>query len=128
MSDLYWINVFGNISSTIIVLLILSAIGSIVTCIWFLDSKYSDYSNDGAKKCSKKLFRAFIIVFPILLCINVFLPSKEDLYTIYGVGTTIDYLKDSKEAKKLPDNAVKALNVYLTNMAKEDSIPSHSDR
>ena len=45
-----------------------------------------------------------------------FIPSEKQLYTIYGMGTVIDYAKESNEVKKLPDNTVKALNVYLENI------------
>ena len=48
-------------------------------------------------------------------------PSKEELYAIYGVGPIIDYAKGSKEVQKLPDNAVKALNVYLENIQKRNN-------
>lgn len=50
---------------------------------------------------------------------TVFIPSKEQLYVIYGVGTVVDYVKGSKEVQKLPDNAVKALNMWLENVNKE---------
>ena len=51
----------------------------------------------------------------------VLIPSKNELYAIYGIGSIIDYAKDSKEVQKLPDNAVKALNAYLENVQKRDS-------
>ena len=49
-------------------------------------------------------------------------PSKEELYAIYGVGSVIDYAKSSKEVQKIPDNAVKALNIYLEDIQKRDSM------
>ena len=49
----------------------------------------------------------------------LFIPLTEQLYAIYGVGTVIDYAKGSKEVQKLPDNAVKALNVWLENVNKD---------
>lgn len=44
--------------------------------------------------------------------------------TINGIGTVIDYAKENKEVQKLPNNAVKALNIWLENVNKEkkDSI------
>ena len=56
------------------------------------------------------------------MALYVLIPSKNELYAIYGVGSVIDYAKSSKEVQKLPDNAVKALNVYLENIQKEDSV------
>lgn len=58
----------------------------------------------------------------VLLPLYILIPSKTELYAIYGVGTVLDYAKSSKEVQKLPDNAVKALNIYLENIQKEDSV------
>ena len=49
------------------------------------------------------------------------IPSRDELYEIYGVGTVLDYAKSSKEVQKLPDNAVKALNIYLEDIQNRDS-------
>lgn len=68
-----------------------------------------------ASKIEKKLLLFSII--PILM--TAFIPSKEQLYVIYGVGTVIDYAKGSTEVQKLPDNAVKALNMWLENVNKD---------
>lgn len=43
-----------------------------------------------------------------------------DLLIIYGVGGTIDYLKDNKDANKIPDKCVKALDKYLDDVLTED--------
>lgn len=48
-----------------------------------------------------------------------FVPSKRDLYMIYGVGETIDYLKDNPTAKELPDKCIKALDTWVDNLNKE---------
>lgn len=40
--------------------------------------------------------------------------------TIYGVGGTIDYLKENKDANKIPDKCIKALDKYLDDVLKED--------
>lgn len=71
-----------------------------------------------------KAFRISGISTIITLLILIFIPSEKQLYAIYGVGTVIDYAKESKEVQKLPDNAVKALNIWLENVNKEkkDSI------
>ena len=48
-----------------------------------------------------------------------FVPSKRELYIIYGVGGTIDYLKDNPTAKELPDKFIKALDTWVDNFNKE---------
>ena len=48
------------------------------------------------------------------------MPSQKNLLIIYGVGGTIDYLKENKDANKIPDKCVKALDKYLDDALKED--------
>lgn len=49
-----------------------------------------------------------------------FIPSTKYLLIIYGVGGTIDYLKENKDANKIPDKCVKALDKYLDDVLTED--------
>lgn len=53
-----------------------------------------------------------------LMC--VFIPSTKSLLIIYGVGGTIDYVKENKVANKIPDKCIKALDKYLDYALKED--------
>lgn len=53
-----------------------------------------------------------------LMC--VFIPSTKSLLIIYGVGGTIDYVKENKVANKIPDKCIKALDKYLDDALKED--------
>jgi hypothetical protein len=39
---------------------------------------------------------------------------------IYGLGTTVDYIKSNDKAKELPDKAVDALTRYIDTISKED--------
>lgn len=46
---------------------------------------------------------------------------NELLLKIFGIGTVLEYIKNSDEAKQLPDNALKAINYYLKEIPKEDA-------
>lgn len=48
------------------------------------------------------------------------IPSQKNLLIIYGVGGTIDYVKENKDANKIPDKCIKALDKYLDDVLKED--------
>lgn len=69
----------------------------------------------------KRIWKISLTGFIISLTVEIMVPSKDDLYAIYGVGSVIDYAKGSKEVQKFPDNAVKALNVWLENIQERDS-------
>ena len=114
MITLYWITVLGNISALAPVTFSLFAV--------FLFCLSLNVFAKSTKKAIKLCY--FGIVASLALC--VLIPTKNELYAIYGVGSIIDYAKNSKEVQKLPDNAVKALNAYFENIQKENSKDSES--
>lgn len=127
MSTLYWIAVLGNLYtlsfwalSILIVAIILLGIYTIVKAT----DAYADEEDKAEARIYYKIVKKLALCSIIPILILTFVPSSEKLYAIYGVGTVIDYAKGSKEVQKLPDNAVKALNVWLENINKDkkDSI------
>lgn len=118
MNTLYWITVLGNLNITLILvsaLLFIILLMSFVVFIVNLD-KYGDkYTKAFAGKTMKYASIAFILT----VIIQVFLPSKTDLYLIYGVGGTMDYLKENPTAKQLPDKCIKAIDKWCDNINEE---------
>lgn len=49
----------------------------------------------------------------------VFIPSTKEMYAIYGLGGTIDYLKENKTAKQLPDKVINALDKWIDGLNEE---------
>lgn len=118
MITLYWITVLGNISALAVVTFIIFTVFCFFSSFEFFDKN--------ATKLKKKTFKVCCVGAFISLALCVLIPSKNELYAIYGVGSIIDYAKNSKEVQKLPDNAVKALNAYFENIQKENSKDSES--
>lgn len=75
----------------------------------------------GVKKAGMKVRYVFIPAF-IMTVLAVCTPSTKSCYAIFGVGTVLNYVNNSDEAKQLPDNALKAVNRYLESLAPTDSI------
>lgn len=113
MSTLYWLTILGHLSCIAVLIFCVSLIACFATLSEFFDK-------DG-NPIVKKICKISFICSLISLAISVLVPSKNELYAIYGVGSVIDYAKNSKEVQKLPDNAIKALNVYLKSVQKKDS-------
>lgn len=119
MSTLYWINVLDNINFLFVFIFITSLILSVasvlvnLTCTTYEISETLDY-----KRFTKTKHWAYTLLIISTLVIT-FVPSKSQLYIIYGVGGTIDYLKDNPTAKELPDKCIKALNIWVDNFNKE---------
>ena len=66
-------------------------------------------------------FKRFIFVAIVVCFINLFIPTTNEALMIYGVGSTIDYVKSNETAKQLPDKYIKALDKYLDNLTKEEN-------
>ena len=66
-----------------------------------------------------KSIKISIVTMLISILGCTFIPSKEDLYLIYGAGTIVDYCKDSPNVKEIPDKAIDALNRYLDSIAED---------
>lgn len=127
MSTLYWIIVLGNLYTLSVWVLCILIVAIIFLGTYALATETGDYVDEEDKAEAHIYYNrvrklALCSIIPTLILI--FVPSTKQLYTIYGVGTVIDYAKGSKEVQKLPDNAVKALNVWLENVNKDkkDSI------
>ena len=119
MSTLYWINVLDNINFLFVLIFIVSLIFSIASVLvnlaWATDeiSETLDY---------KRFIKAKHWVYTLLIIstlVITFVPSKRELYIIYGIGGTIDYLKENPTAKELPDKCIKALDTWVDNLNKE---------
>lgn len=116
MTELYWITRLDSICVVLMFIAIISTgclIGGIIT-------RYGEEFSSKEKKAASKWIKYSLAILILSVIAKVFTPSTKDAYIIYGVGNTIDYLKSSEEAKKLPDNALKALNSYLESIKEEN--------
>lgn len=120
MNEIYWLTRIGVIGKTCeiisIVGIVILAIGVIVLPILF-DLIEDD---EDAKKTTKKAIRAFIVIWLFGLIGNFFIPTQKEMMMIYGLGSTIDYIKSNDKAKQLPDKAVDALTRYLDSIENEE--------
>lgn len=121
MSDIYWITRIGTLQSFFEVVAILGVV-LLVAYLLLFPLVLEAYNEAG--ECSKKLIRkvnkTFFVAWAISLIGYFFIPSQKELVIIYGVGSTIDYIKSSDKAQKLPDKALEALTRYLDSVEKED--------
>lgn len=115
MSELYWLGVLGNLHDFCVALAFLAAFAILAVGLWLLLSY-----DDKVLPAIKKVFKYSIFVFVFGTIMAIFIPSTKNLLIIYGVGGTIDYLKDNKDANKIPDKCIKALDKYLDDALTED--------
>lgn len=116
MREIYWLTVLGNLRVIVIMILVALILAGVVAVVLFAFSDYA--ATEQREVLSKFLKKVFLSIFciSIVLC---FIPSKEDMLAIYGIGGTIDYIQGSEKAKQLPDKVVDALIEYLENINKD---------
>lgn len=51
---------------------------------------------------------------------TIFVPTTKEALMIYGIGGTIDYLKENPTAKQLPDKCVNALDKWADSWVNEE--------
>lgn len=117
MSELYWLGVLGNLHDFGEVVVVLSILALCVLGFWTITFG-SDYDEPFKKIKRKFKCSIYALVFGATICL--FIPSTKSLLIIYGVGGTIDYVRENKDANKIPDKCVKALDKYLDDALKED--------
>lgn len=117
MSELYWLSVLGNLNGLGGAIAVLSFFVFIALGFWLFLC-----SDDGLEPSPyiKKVFKGSIFAIVLGVVMATFIPSQKNLLIIYGVGGTIDYVKENKDANKIPDKCIKALDKYLDDALKED--------
>ena len=116
MSELYWLSVLGNLNDLGVAIAVLSFVVFIALGLWFIlcseDLEPSPFI--------KKVFKGSLFAIVLGVVMVIFIPSQKNLLIIYGAGGTIDYLKENKDANKIPDKCIKALDKYLDDALTED--------
>lgn len=117
MSELYWLNVLGYLHDVGAAIAVLSLLVSFSLGLWIFMCV-----TDGEEilPIIKNVFKGSMFAIVLGLVMAIFIPSQKNLLIIYGVGGTIDYLKENKDANKIPDKCVKAIDRYLDDAFKED--------
>lgn len=120
----YWsIYLIENADSIRFIFILLLIISSIVTIIilgllWdYTNPEYEGFEKKSAKKWLKNAFISNIC-FLILVLIT---PSTNTLYKIFGIGTVLEYAKENKDLKDIPDKTIKIINNYLDKIIEENA-------
>ena len=120
MSELYWLNVLGNLNGFCRFFMVLSIIAFVVCVIFYFVSKDEDLYSLTSKSIAKFIRFTLLPILIISTIGNTFIPDAKTLYVIYGVGGTLDYLKENKTAKQIPDKAILALDKYLNEQLEDN--------
>lgn len=122
MNELYWITRVGGINTCFIIFLIFTStllIWAIINYIILINDSYPTEQDLRNLAKTKKWIVKAVICFSISLLGVLFTPTTQEMYLIYGLGGTIDYIKSNDKAKQLPDKCIDALDKYIESLNKE---------
>ena len=115
MKELYFINLIGNMNIAVwVVFGVLCFALAVIGIAYFMD----DIDEERVKKLSKPI----TIVAVVSLVLGILLPTKQDAYIIFGVGSVVDYIQENDEARQLPDKTIKMLNALADKYTEEEKI------
>lgn len=119
MNEIYWLTRVGVIGD---VCEVLSIIGIIVFILYLIFAPLI-YDTVDDKSHLKKFFHRWGAIAMVIWVISIlgvlFVPTRKEMFAIYGIGTTIDYIKSNDKAKEFPDKAIDALDKYLDGLTEE---------
>ena len=114
MSELYWIGRLDELRSFMIVLVMCLAV--VVGVLVFMCAVYGLSQHSNANPIIKKWCKNSAVALFVCSIIYIFIPTKQDMFIIYGLGGTIDYLKSNEKVQELPDKCINALDAWLESI------------
>lgn len=111
MWELYLLTRLGVIFPILVIITVVSGVISAVAGI--------DILSEGDVERSTKIFKRSAVALAISVLGIVIIPTKQDMFLIYGVGTTLDYLQDNEKVQQLPDKCVDALDAWVESLSEE---------
>ena len=113
MTELYWITRLDGLQGFFFVLFLISVGIALFSFIAWYEDEFD-------RNLHWKIFK---ITFPIALISAlglIFIPSTKDALIIYGIGGTVEYLRDNPTARQLPDKCVEALGKFVDEYLEEE--------
>lgn len=120
MTEIYWLQVVGNLCSLTVVAMVIAIIALIVLTIGYCTFEVYNDDDRATQAAIVKWLKRSAVVIIVSAVGMVFIPSDKELMVIYGIGGTIDYIKSNDKAKELPDKVVDALTRYVDSIEKEE--------
>lgn len=118
MSEIYWITRLDAVNDLLVAFIAISA-GLIITfAILYSIGKSVEWEEI---PIFKRIIKISIPTLIISTLLHVFTPTKEDMFLIYGVGGTVDYIKQNDKAKQLPDKCINALDAWVDSLSNKDN-------
>ena len=132
MSEIYWITRFGYLHNVSLIFMIIGIVACVILLIFFYINNgqmiydescgYTTHVEE-CKKYKNTCANSLIYFVPTTLffiILFIFTPTTKEALAIYGIGGTIDYIKQNPTAKQLPDKCVNALDKWVDSWSNKE--------
>lgn len=119
MNGIYWITRLDGINTLLGLFLLISLIVFLFFFIGFLLS--GGEAGDNFNNNDLRVLKTSFFSSALLSIAFVFTPSEKDMFMIYGIGGTIDYIKSNDTAKQIPEKCINALDKFIDEYVNEDN-------
>ena len=118
MKFIYLINVVDSVHVLLIIALCIFGFFAVVYAVGVLSQLdaydiYDTSENGPSVNHYKGKMWKFIWSFLFTFLLFSFIPNKQTMYEIFGIGTVIDYVQSNENVKKIPDKCIEAVNLWL---------------
>ena len=125
MNEIYWITRLDLISGWLIGFAVISAIVTFIAIVAYIGNRsdYEKYCQDAYKRWaefSSKLFKISLTCFLVFCSSSILTPTTNEAMLIYGVGTTIDYVKQNNTLQQIPDKCINALDAWVDSLTEKE--------
>ena len=126
MNEIYWITRLDLISGWLIGFAVISALVTFIAIVVYIGnrSECEIYGKDADKRWaefSSKLFKISLPCFFTFCVSSILTPITNEAMLIYGVGTTIDYVKQNNSLQQIPDKCINALDAWVDSLTEKES-------
>lgn len=124
MEIIYWFQRLFAINILAWIVLVIGIIATIISLMAYsVNHEFVDTLDSSERACemAKRWFRTAPWVIGISAMVCVFVPTEKQMYAIYGIGGTIDYIKSNETARQLPDKVVIALDKWVDSINEDKS-------
>ena len=126
MNEIYWITRLDLISDWLIGFAVITAIVTFIAIVTYIGNRsdYERYGDDAYKRWtefSSKIFKISLPCFFAFCVSSILTPTTQEAMLIYGVGTTIEYVKQNNTLQQIPDKCINALDAWVDSLTKKES-------
>jgi hypothetical protein len=114
MSEIYWLTRLDGLSTLLYVLMSLGIIMTFISGICYFAA-----NREEEVKASSSYFRWGVVTTVFIAFSAVMIPNSKEAFMIYGIGSTVDYLKSNEVAKNLPDQCIKYLDAWVEKIIED---------